>query len=243
MLKRGRLQSPGKLMPADDHSSSLSETYRVLSEVIEQRQTWKVLAEPGQPLELPSDLTDRCHSIVRDAVRLSGWAPFHYARNHEGIVEPWRFHIVYTDACRDISKRLPEWFEDVKPTNKLPAMLAACGALVLVNWLPQFDAQQATEKQEQVNEEHLAAAAAAVQNLLLLLTAAGLGTYWSSGGFFRKPQMASRLGMDPAEKLLAAVFVDYLPGGQEPSIERIPGKHRESRSDQTAWMREIEKLD
>ncbi|MCH2182726.1 MAG: nitroreductase family protein [Mariniblastus sp.] len=230
-------------MRPDDDSPPISEPYRVVADVMEQRQTWKVLADPKQPLDLPGDLTDRCNSIVRDAVRHSGWAPFHYARKHQGLVEPWRFHVVHADACRKLAVRIPEWFTDVKPTNKLPAMLAACGALVLVNWLPQFDEQQAKEKQVLVNEEHLAAASAAVQNLLLLLTAAGLGTYWSSGGFFRDPLMASKLGIDPAEKLLAAVFVDYLPGRADPSIERIPGKHRDARSPRTEWMREIENLD
>ncbi len=229
--------SPAKPIPG------ISDQYRVVSDVIQRRRTWKVLTDPDNPLELPPDLCAKWDPVVRDAVAVSGWAPFHYARNHAGMTEPWRFHIVYSKPCRKLSRHIPEWFDDVKPNNKLPAMLAACGALVLVHWLPQFDEQQATEKQVQVNEEHLAATSAAVQNLLLLLTAAGLGTYWSSGGFFRDPLMAGKLGMDPAGKLIAAVFIDYMPNNPDPAIERIAGKHRMARNADLNWVREVVDLD
>jgi len=221
----------------------ITDEYTVVSDVVQRRRTWKVLTDPAKPLELPLDLCAQWDPVVRNAVGLSGWAPFHYARNHAGMIEPWRFHIVYSKTCRKLSRHIPEWFDDVKPSNKLTSMLAACGALVIVNWLPQFDEQQATEKQVQVNEEHLAATSAAVQNLLLLLTAAGLGTYWSSGGFFREPVMAGKLGMDVAEKLIAAVFIDYLPDHPDPAIERIAGKHGTCRSVDLNWVHEVGDLD
>ncbi len=230
-------------MSAENVPFDYFERYRVVSEVVRQRQTWKVLGDIAKPVEFPDGLTAKWDPVVRDAVQLSGWAPFHYARNHDGLAEPWRFHVLYSEDCRKIGQRIPVWFEDVKPSNKLPSMLAACGALVLVNWLPQFDEQLATEKQVLINEEHLAATSAAVQNLLLLLTAAGLGTYWSSGGFFRDPLMAGKLDIDPAEKLIAAVFVDYLPDYAEPAIERIAGKHRSSRDADLNWVREVKILD
>ena len=116
-------------------------------------------------------------------------------------------------------------------------MLAACGALVLVNWLPQFDAELVREKQQQINEEHLAATAAAVQNLLLSLTANNLRTYWSSGGFFRSPLMFEKLGIPAHEKLLAAVFVDY--GVSVEQAETIPGANHPLRSHFRKWTTEI----
>ena len=116
-------------------------------------------------------------------------------------------------------------------------MLAACGALVLVNWIPQFDDDARQEKQIQINEEHLAATAAATQNLLLKLTACNLKTYWSSGGFFRTPKMFEKLQIDKHEKLLSAIFVDY--GADEQSVEQIAGKNRSIRSDFREWTREV----
>ena len=63
-------------------------------------------------------------------------------------------------------------------------MLAACGAMVIVNWIPDHDWGESDGKLDDVNEEHLAAASAATQSILISLTAAGYGTYWSSGGNF-----------------------------------------------------------
>ena len=88
-----------------------------------------------------------------------------------------------------------------------------------------------------VDEEHLAASSAMVQNFLLMLTAHGMGTYWSSGGKLGDPAFFEHVGIhNRGERLLAAVFVEY-PETQGDDRERIPGKHRDSRSD--GWIREI----
>ena len=229
-------------MPISEGDPIHSNDYSTVADVIERRRTWKVLSDPISPRVLPDELCDRLDPLVLDAIVQSGWAPFHYSRNHEGVAVPWRFHIVNSVTCRKLAGKLPDWFQDINPNNKLPAMLSACGALVLVYWLPQFDEETAKQKQVQINEEHLAAASCAVQNLLLLLTAAGLGTYWSSGGFFRTAEMSEKLGIDPGEKLLAAVFVDYLPEEAAEGVERIGGKHRESRSPHSKWISKVDAL-
>jgi hypothetical protein len=125
----------------------------------------------------------------------------------------------------------------MRPNNKLPTMLNACGCLVLITWLPQFD-EEAAEKQRQVNEEHLAAAAAATQNFLLSLTAHDLKTYWSSGGFFRTPEMFDRLDISQDERLLSAIFVDY--GVHESNVEILAGKQHAARSSAEQWTKVIE---
>ena len=123
-------------------------------------------------------------------------------------------------------------------------MLSACGALVLINWLPQFASSESSEhtpkKQQQIDEEHLAATAVATQNFLLALTAKGLGTYWSSGGFFRTPKMFDKLGIDSSEKLLSAIFVDYGTEFTNGAVtQRIAGKHRDARANFSKWTREV----
>jgi len=164
------------------------------------------------------------------------------------MVEPWRVEFLTQAKCHEVAASFFEWFDDVKPTNKLPSMLNACGSLVLVSWLPQFtgqallagqspDSSSPTEKQQQVDEEHLAATAAYVQNLILILTAHGFGTYWSSGGQFRSPEMRAKLGVQHNGRLLAAVFVDYQP--DQGSLERLPGKLRERRSPDQQWFKSI----
>ncbi len=203
----------------------------IVSQVLRERRTTKVLATAVSGVDYSAPEREIGDKIVRSAIEDAGFAPFHYDRNQDGISEPWRFYIVPNDQCRLLASKLAQWYPDMKPTNKLPAMLSACGCLVLVFWLPQFD-QPADDKQIRIDEEHLAAAAAATQNLLIALTARGLKTYWSSGGFFRTNDMKLRLGIATKQKLLSAVFVDY---GAETGVEFIGGKQHANRQPYSAW--------
>ena len=215
-----------------------------LATIIKQRQTWKALAPVDSPVIHPTQTLERGDQKLGQAISAAGWAPFHYDRSADSIAEPWRVHVLNQSKCHTLATEFSTLFTDIKPTNKLPGMLSACGSLALVTWLPQFshgakpdDEAFAKEKQIQVDEEHLAAASAFVQNLLLMLTAEELGTYWSSGGQFRTPAMFEHLNIPAEQRLLAAVFVDYDPQNQV--VERIAGKHRESRSDPSRWTRWI----
>jgi len=239
-----------KLNTKDSASKAVQEQhFAAISWTIKERKTEKVLADPGDPVQAIkgsenqlADADQIKNRWVREAIELAGWAPFHYDRNVDGIVEPWRFHILWRSQCREIAQAMPQMFADMKPSNKLPAMLSACGALVLINWLPQFSANESSDhKQQQIDEEHLAATAVATQNFMLALTARGLGTYWSSGGFFRKEKMFEKLEVDSSEKLLAAVFVDYGAEFTNNAVtDRIAGKHRDARSHFSKWTREVE---
>lgn len=220
----------------------------MLADLIRERRTFKVLCDSETPVTIGDDDTEKYRPIVLESIRAAGWAPFHYDRGVDGLVEPWRAHVLWHPECQAIASKFYDWFDDVKPGNKLPAMLSACGALVLVNWIPQFgtgcdlpDDSVPPEKQRSVDEEHLAATASMVQNLLLLLTSYGMGTYWSSGGQFRTTDMFGRLGIDTSERLLAAVFVEFPDSNREP-IERVPGKLRDRRCPQGRWIRVVDSI-
>ena len=210
-----------------------------VTEIVRERRTQKVIAKNGA-VALPHADVVRCNQQVLQAIATAGFAPFHYDRKAGGIAEPWRFHVIWHKECRVIAEQMGEWFSDMRPSNKLPGMLNACGALVLVNWLPQFDGDESDEKKVQINEEHLAATSAAIQNLLLVLTAHGLGNYWSSGGFFRSAEMFRRLGIDEDEKLLGAIFVDY--GAPDSEVDIISGKQHDHRAESGKWTRVVSEI-
>lgn len=208
-------------------TNSMEDTaYDQLAEIIRRRQTMKVIGNPFNPLELTEAELSVGDALVEQAIGNAGWAPFHYDRQVDGIAEPSRTTILPQAMCREIGSRLVEWCPDLKPGNKMPAMLSVCGCVVLVTWLPQTSADISdSAKLSDVNFEHVAAAAAFVQNLLLLLEAKGLGTYWGSGGMFCDRSIMSRLGLSDIEKLLAAVYIEY-PASKGMPLERIPGGNK-----------------
>jgi hypothetical protein len=208
-----------------------------LRQLIYKRKTEKVLGNPDRPVHYEAGQLERGDRIVRQAIRDSGQAPFHYDRKADGLAEPWRAYWLDCDSCRILARSLPDLIPDLRPGNKMAALLAACGSLTLYTWLPQeTDSGVAAEKLRQVNDEHLAATAAAVQNFLLLLTSHGIGNYWSSGSLIAG-HLLERLGISGNERLLAAVFATY-PGGSG-DARTVHGKQRERRSRDHAWFREI----
>ena len=213
-----------------------NERFQVLSAVIRDRKTTKVIAAADSPITIADQSNTAFEANVVTAIATAGWAPFHLDRQLEGIAEPWRVHFVRWQTCRTIAKHFSSWFLDVKPGNKLPGMLNACGGLLLVNWLPHSESEIADEtKRREVNLEHHAAAAAFVENLLLLLTSLGYATYWSSGGQLKSPPMFQRLQISAGEQLLAAIFVEN-PVADTSKTERAGGKLRQQRADVERWM-------
>lgn len=221
-----------------------AEDLQTVTRVIQRRRTFKVMGNVDAPVQIEPQRAEKNRAIVLEAVKSADSAPFHYDRQCDNVPQPWRVNILWHESCQKVAANFYDWFDDVKPGNKLPSMLSACGACVLVSWLPQFsssvpdDADASTiarAKQIQIDQEHLAAASAYVQNLMLLLTAANMGTYWSSGGQFRTAAMMQRLSMAAPRQLLAAVFVEF-PGTNAGEIQRVPGKLADARAKLEDWM-------
>jgi hypothetical protein len=213
--------------------------WQAVQTVVRRRQTTKVMAPPDHPA-LDESLRAQGDTSVHHSIEIAGWAPFHFDRHVDGIAEPWRVYFLSQPICRTIARSFDEWFTDIKPGNKMPALLTACGCLVLVYWIPQTPAEiDDPIKLERNNEEHLAATAAYVENLLLLLEAAGLSTYWSSGGLLRTSAAHRRLGIPEHQRLLACIFVDYERDAAHRAVEVGAGGQRTRRSPASAWSRDV----
>ena len=224
---------------ADDGNSD--ELYQAVRTVVRRRKTTKVLSLLEQPPTTDTDRTQHGDAMLRQCIDDAGWAPFHFDRHVDEIAEPWRVHWLKQNACRRVASQLGEWFTDLKPGNKMPALLVACGSVVLVTWIPQTSTEIGdAQKLVGINEEHLAATAAYVQNLLLLLEARGLASYWSSGSLFKTPIGFEKLGIPTDQRLLACIFVDYSPFDTSRTVEIAGGGQRAKRTPSAKWTREIE---
>ena len=216
--------------------------FEILADLIRERKTTKVFGLAESPLQLTADIAQHWNEQVRQAIEAAGPAPFHFARNVDGVAEPWRVTTLWWEACRNLAVELAQLCPDLKPGNKLPAILSACGAAVLVHWLPVGPEEIAeTAKREETNFEHLAATSAFVQNLLLLLTASGMESYWASANLLDRSEVKQRLGVQPLQKLLGAIMVSF-PLPAIALLERAGGGNRSKRSPAANWSRELERL-
>jgi nitroreductase len=212
---------------------------KTVEQVIHSRKTEKVLSQLEDAKPVPADVDALHRPQVMDAIKTAGFAPFHFARTPE-VAEPWRAHVLWQEQAMKTAHHL---CDELGVQSKEPLLLAGCSAAVIVTWLPEFDGPTSKprsaavlEEQRIRDEEHLAAASAMVQNLLLMLTAHGMGTYWSSGGRLRKPDLFEYLGIPQEERFLAGLFIEF-PEMMDDSKQRKPGSHRDKRSD--AWVREV----
>ena len=216
--------------------------------VIRRRRTAKLMREPtapgvGEPLSADE-------SAALDAmIELAGWAPVHYRAHASHLTEalpsivPWRFHVLERDACGRLLAELgrraaaePESAWARAAGSKIPALIAAAGALVQVTWLPEPAEGNAPDTFGARDVEHVAAASAAVQNLLLAAEARGWSSYWSSGGVLREPAAFDLLGIDRSERLLGSIFL--APPGA-PFDRDVPGGLREGRGTPDGWSRRV----
>ncbi|MCG6155127.1 nitroreductase family protein [Rubinisphaera margarita] len=205
----------------------------VLSEVIRERCTEKVLSSEPFPASAETTLTDQL-------LELAAWAPFHRpadATHLQGrelaAVMPWRFYVLDAASCRRLRDRLLG-----KDSSKIMEMLATADCLVQATWLPnpaeyQTDGLFAPTLE---NMEHLAAAGAAVQNLLLGATASGIRNYWSSGGILRTPEVFDLLGIPPRELLLGSLF--FFPQDVR-NATVATSKLRDKRGPLSGWVERV----
>lgn len=204
-----------------------------VDQVIRSRRTRKVLGHLHSPAQIPHGFREQ----VEEAVRIAGWAPFHYPANkiHQqhtlNSCVPWRFYALAQNECLALAHcLLAKNAGNVTPDASIIRMLAAAGAVVLSTWLPEPETHQ---QAKQINEEHLAAAAAAVQNLLLAAEARGLQTYWSSGGILASSECFDLCGIPSNQKLLGAIFM--FPAQAESNATVYDGKLRNRRGTPDSW--------
>ena len=219
-----------------------------LDATIRARHTAKLLREPAASEGSPLD--DARRTALDEMIALAGFAPFH-RRAHEDThrrgplpsIVPWRFHVLEPPACRKLLDEIlrraetsgdPKWQR--ASGSKIPALIAATGALIQVTWLPDPPRPDGGDAFADEDVEHVAAAAAAVQNLLLAAEARGWYGYWSSGGVLRDPEVFDLLGIARVERLLGSIFL--APPGAPFDSER-PGGLRDRRGEPGDWSRRV----
>ena len=229
-------------------TGNMNRKARTISDVIAERRTTKHFVDPAARQDRLVPLSNAERSTLEHLLEVAGQAPFHKAADNEthcgGTLKspvPWRFHVLEPEAC----VALVNWLErqaatDIQPwvrawSSKIPALLSAAGATIIVTWLPN---PASTDRSDfsHANIEHVAAAGAAVQNLLLMAESEDWDSYWSSGGALREPETFEKLGISTAEKLLGAIM---LTPRSRVTDNSVSGGLHDKRGQVNDWSRKV----
>ncbi len=214
---------------------------RTTTEVIRARKTDKLFGDPAARRHTAKHWTDAHRATLKEIIETGGHAPFHKKINQEFHQDsaldspaPWRFYVVDGANINRLLKHLStqaqahpnsEWSRGWN--SKIKNMLAACGALVQVTWLPEPGFELSMQ-----NIEHVAAASAATQNILLAAEEQGWISYWSSGGILRSEDLLSYLNIPSKQLLLGSLF---LTPEEMVSASTVSGKMRGQRGEASTW--------
>jgi nitroreductase len=160
---------------------------------------------------------------IEQLLALADWAPTH------GRTEPWRFFVFEGEKVKEFCRRhadlyrqhtAPEKFTEENYDKQLHQGDLASHVIVA--------AMKRTPGTKISLVEEIAATAAAIQNLLLAATAAGIASFWSSGGLSQHPPMKTMLGLAEEDIVMGILFLGY-------SDEKTEGKRNIPLSEKLTW--------
>jgi nitroreductase len=158
---------------------------------------------------------------ILDAAR---WAPNHH------LTEPWRFIVLAGDARRELADAMAtELLEAAAPGTRVEAEVTGLRAKLLRAPVIVVVAQSGRPDDPVRDLEDFAACACATQNLLLAAHASGLAAKWSTGAAAASPAAKRFLGLDPADRLVAYVYLGY-------PAEEARDSRRRPAADVTRWL-------
>lgn len=149
------------------------------------------------------------HGLLEAAVR----APNHHRD------QPWRFIVLAGDARAKLGEAFAECARSSGATD---AVVEAERAKAFRSPVVIVVACVDTGHPKAIRIEGVEATAAAVENLLIAAEAMGLAAAWRTGPPAHDGGVKRRLGLDPADEIVAFVYLGYPEGDRPPRSERAP---------------------
>lgn len=157
-------------------------------------------------------------------VEAARWAPNHH------LTEPWRFIVVAGDARHDLAEAMvAELAGDAAPDAKAEREAIGIRTKLVRSPVILVVAQTGRPDDPEKDLEDYAACACATQNLLLAAHAEGLAAKWSTGKAATSPAAKAFLGLEPADRLVAYVYLGH-PADEARDSRRRPVE------DVTRWV-------
>jgi nitroreductase len=188
----------------------MNDRFEIIASIIKNRRSIKPVKMNGK--KIPDEQ-------VMELLKLANWAPTH------GRTEPWRF-IVYSgnkvkEFCRQHAElykthTAKEKFEQANYDKQMHYGDLASHLIIAIM-------QRGSSPKIPALEE-IAATAIAVQNILLGATAAGMASFWSTGGMTHHPVMKDFLHLKEADTVMSLLYLGYtdelMEGKRQTEIEQ-----------------------
>ena len=192
----------------------MTDRFEIIANVIKSRRSIKPVKMNGKKIS---------NEQVTELLKLANWAPTH------GRTEPWRF-IVYSgdkvkEFCRQHAELYkthipPEKFEQANYEKQLHNGDLASHVIIAIM-------QRGSSPKIPALEE-IAATAIAIQNILLGATAAGIASFWSTGGMAHHPVMKHFLGLKEQDIVMSLLYLGY-------TDEKTEGKRQSEIEEKVIW--------
>lgn len=162
--------------------------------------------------------------IVEQVVEAACWAPNHH------LTEPWRFVVLAGDARAQLGEAVAaEIITGATAGEKSEAVAAGVRTKVQRSPVIIVVAQTGASDDPERNTEDYAACCCATQNLMLAAHAAGLATKWSTGAMVASAAAKRYLGLNPADRIVAYIYLGY-------AAEPAPASKRRPSAEVARWL-------
>jgi nitroreductase len=192
----------------------MNDRFEIIASIIKNRRSIKPVKMNGK--KIPDEQ-------VRELLKLANWAPTH------GRTEPWRFIVYSGNMVKEFCHQHAELYKTYTPKEKFEQAnydkqmhngdLASHLIIAIM--------QRGGSPKIPVLEE-IAAAAIAVQNILLGATAAGMASFWSTGGMTHHPVMKDFLQLKEEDIVMSLLYLGY-------TDEQMEGKRQTEIEQKVMW--------
>ena len=195
-------------------SYDMTNRFEIIAGVIKNRRSIKPVKMNGK--KIPDEQ-------VRELLKLANWAPTH------GRTEPWRFIVYSGNKVKEFCHQHAELYKAHVPAGKFEQVnydkLLHNGDLashIIIAVMQRGDLPKIPALEE------IAATAIAIQNILLGATAAGISSFWSTGGMAHHPVMKDFLQLNEQDIVMSILYLGY-------SDEQIEGKRQTEIEEKVIW--------
>ena len=192
----------------------MTDRFEIIADIIKTRRSIKPVKMNGK--KIPDDQ-------VRELLKLANWAPTH------GRTEPWRFIVYSGNKVKEFCHQHADLYKAHTPGEKFEQAnydkLLHNGDLashIIIAVMQRGDLPKIPALEE------IAATAIAIQNILLGASAAGIASFWSTGGMTHHPVMKDFLQLNEQDIVMSLLYLGY-------ADEQMEGKRQTEIEEKVIW--------